>query len=185
MVRKTSCILIVLTALLGLSCEKEKNTYFLIESDQVGLLSRTTTMVEVETLYAADSLVSDTVQFAMGAGNSKIKIFEKGGKQLLTLTSNTDSVPKIGHILISDARFKTSKGIGLQSTFEDIEKNHNISKIVTSMNNIVVLLEDSDIYFTIDKKELPAHLRYTKTRPIEKVEIPGQAGIKYLMVGWQ
>ena len=185
MLKRNTWILIVVSGLLMLNCAEEENTYFLIDSDQVGLLNRQTIMTEVSDIYKADSLVSDSTQISFGEGGRKLKVFEKGGKHLLTLTSNSDSIAKVGHILVADPRYKTAKGIGLQSTFTDIDKNYTIGKIITSMNNIVVLLEGSDIYFTIDKKELPAHLRYTKTRPIEKVEIPGQATIKYLMVGWE
>ncbi|MGB5237255.1 MAG: hypothetical protein WBM43_13595 [Flavobacteriaceae bacterium] len=185
MLKRNSWILIIVSGLLMLNCTEEENTYFLIASDQVGLLDRQTIMAEVADIYKADSLVSDSIQVSFGEVGRKLKVFEKGGKHLLTLTSNSDSIAGIGHILVADTRYKTEKGIGLQSTFTDIDKNYSIDKIITSMNNIVVLLKDSDIYFTIDKKELPAHLRYTKNRPIEKVEIPGQAAIKYLMVGWE
>lgn len=166
------------------SCEEDKNEYFTISSDRVGLLSRDSTLEDVAQLFAADSIVSDTLKSSFGSANNKLKIFEKGGKHLLTITPDTDSIQKIGHILIVDPRFKTEEGIGLQSTFQDIKEHLEIDKIVTSLNNVVVLLRDSDIYFTIDKKELPAHLRYTKSRPVELVEIPDQARFKYFMVSW-
>ena len=167
-----------------LSCSNEKESYFQISSDQVGLLNRESRMQEVEELYAADSIVRDTLQMTIGMGDGKWKIYEKGGKHMLTLTPNTDSIPGISHILISDPRFTTVEGTGLSSTFGEIKASHSIDKIVTSLNNVVVLLKDSDIYFTIDKEELPAHLRYTKTRKIELVEIPDKARLKYFMVGW-
>ncbi|MEN8789009.1 MAG: hypothetical protein ABF295_05795, partial [Flavobacteriaceae bacterium] len=170
MIRRATWILIMISGLFVLSCSGDDNTYFLIGTDQVGLLNRQTTMAEIQAIYNRDSLVSDTMQLSFGEGGKKLKIFEKGGKHLLTLTATSDSIARVGHILVADPRFKTEKGIGLQSTFIDIEKNYPIEKIITSMNNIVVLLEDSDIYFTIDKKELPAHLRYTKNRAIERVE---------------
>ncbi len=185
MIKRNYWLLIILSGLIMLNCTEEENTYFLIGTDQVGLLDRQTTIVDVANIYSTDSLVSDSTQVSFGEGGRKLKVFEKGGKHLLTLTSNSDSIARIGHILVADPRYKTVKGIGLQSTFIDIENNYEIEKIITSMNNIVVLLENSDIYFTIDKKELPAHLRYTKSRPIERVEIPDQAAIKYLMVGWE
>ncbi len=172
-------LLIVITA-----CEAEKDPYFLVSSEQVGLLSRQSSLTEVRELYTKDSLVQDTIKLAIGVGNGKLKIYEKGGKHLLTVTPARDSTENIEHILIADPRFTTAEGIGLQSSFKDIKNRYNVQKIVTSLNNIVVFLEGSDIYFTIDKKELPAHLRYTKTRPIEMVEIPDDAKVKYLMVGW-
>jgi hypothetical protein len=52
------------------------------------------------------------------------------------------------------------------------------------MNNVVILLNDSDIYFTISKEELPSSLRYASSVNIEAVQIPDDAKIKYMMVGW-
>ena len=178
---------IILAALIitGYSaCKEEKDPYFLISSDQAGLLQRNISIGEAESLFQNDSLVRDTLQLSLGVGNGKLKVYERGGKHLLTLTPGNDSIQNIEHVLIADPRFTTAEGIGLHSTFKDIKKEYEIDKIVTSLNNIVVLLKDSDIYFTIDKQELPAHLRYTKTRAIELVEIPDQAKLKYFMVGW-
>ena len=181
----SSCITLILLIFIGISaCKKERDPYFLITSDQAGLLPRNISVEEAEKLFQADSIVKDTFQLSVGVGNDKLKVYERGGKHLLTLTPGNDSVQKIQHVLIADPRFTTLEGIGLQSTFKDIKQQYEIDKILTSLNNVVVLLKDSDIYFTIDKQELPAHLRYTKTRDIELVEIPDQAKLKYFMVGW-
>ena len=183
--RKISSFLILVVLIIGFSaCKKERDPYFLITSDQAGLLQRNVSIEEAEKLYESDSIVKDTLQLALGVGNGKLKLYERGGKHLLTLTPGNDSVQNIEHVLIADPRFTTMEGIGLQSTFKDIKEQYEIDKILTSLNNVVVLLKDSDIYFTIDKQELPAHLRYTKTRDIELVEIPDQAQLKYFMVGW-
>ncbi len=175
---------IAVLILISTGCRKEENSYFMIRSEQVGLISSNSTVEEVEQAYQADSIVRDTMELSIGVGNGKLKVFEPGGKHLLTLTPDRDSIPGIEHILIVDPRFTTEEGVNLYSTFGDIKKNYAINKIITSFNNIVILLEDSNIYFTIDKEELPSHLKYTTTRPIEEVEIPDQAKIKYLMVGW-
>ena len=183
--RKKYSIYILVLLLIGISaCKKERDPYFLITSDQAGLLQRNIPFEEVEKLYQNDSIVKDTLQLALGVGNGKFKVYERGGKHLLTITPGNDSVQNIEHILIADPRFTTMEGIGLQSTFKDIKEKYEIDKILTSLNNVVVLIKDSDIYFTIDKQELPAHLRYTKTRDIELVEIPDQAKLKYFMLGW-
>ena len=183
--KKSSYVILVLLLLVGVTaCKKERDPYFLITSDQAGLLQRNISVQEVENLYQSDSIVKDTLQLALGVGNGKLKVYERGGKHLLTLTPGNDSVPNIEHVLIADPRFTTMEGIGLQSTFIDIKQQYEIDKILTSLNNVVVLIKNSDIYFTIDKQELPAHLRYTKTRDIELVEIPDQAKLKYFMIGW-
>ena len=70
------------------------------------------------------------------------------------------------------------------STFKEIRENYSIKKIITSLNNVVVLLKDNDLYFTIDKKELPESLRYNANNNIEEVQIPDNAKVKYMMIGW-
>ena len=55
---------------------------------------------------------------------------------------------------------------------------------MTSFNNVVVILKNTDVYFTIDKKELPSTLRYNVNATIEAVQIPDTAKVKYMMIGW-
>lgn len=174
-----------MVGLIFIQCQKEKDTTFLITNDSVGKLARRSVFSQLDSIYALDSIVKDTMQVSLGAANvKKVKIYEKGGSHLLTLTPSQDSIPKIENIRIFDPRFVTDKGVGLNSTFKDIKDNYPIKKIVTSMNNVVVFLKGSDLYFTIDKQELPASLRYAGGANIEEVQIPDAAKVKYVMVGW-
>ena len=52
------------------------------------------------------------------------------------------------------------------------------------MNNILILVKESEVYFTISKEELPSSLRYASSVNIEAVQIPDSARIKYMMLGW-
>lgn len=165
-------------------CQTNKNEDFLITSEQVGKLKKNSLARDLELIYAQDSLVKDTVPLNFGSGASKINIFEHGGAHLLTLTPSTDSIPTVQHVLVQDARFTTEEGIGTQSTFKEIQEAYEIKKIITSMNNVVILLKNSSVYFTIDKNQLPENLRYNNNSKIEAVQIPDAAKIKYLMVGW-
>src|SRR5690554_2467710 len=173
---------VALFSLLFIQCNT--NSDFLITKDQVGKLGKLNTLEELETLFAGDSIVRDSTFTQIGSRVNKINIYEKGGAQLLALTPSTDSIPKIEIIRIYDPRFVTEKGVGLQSTFKDIRDKHQIRKIVTSLNNVVIFLKDSDAYFTIAKTELPSSLQYASSVNIEAVQIPDAAKIKYMMVGW-
>ena len=177
-----SLFAVALLSLLFIQCNT--NSDFLISKDQVGNLGKSNTLEELETLFPGDSIVRDTAFTRIGPKVNKINIYEKGGKQLLTLTLSLDSIPKIEIIRIYDPRFVTEKGVGIQSTFKDIREKHQIRKIVTSLNNVVVFLKDSDAYFTIAKTELPSSLQYASSVNIEAVQIPDAAKIKYMMVGW-
>ncbi|NAY92985.1 hypothetical protein GTQ34_13760 [Muricauda sp. JGD-17] len=163
------------------NCSK-KDTAFLITEQSVGPLLKTTQVSQLESVFVRDSIVQDTSTIKVGK-TTKIKIFTKSGKHLLTLTPSLDSIPTIENVRVFDARYQTDKGIGLRSTFREIQKNYSIKKIVTTLNSVVIFPRESNLYFTIDKEELPTNLRYT-TSNIEAVQIPGTAKIKYLMIGW-
>jgi hypothetical protein len=168
-----------------MNCGEERDTTFLITQDSVGKLKRTHTIAQLKDIYKTDSIVPGSPDLKIGNASKTFKIYEKGAKHLLTVTASQDSVPKIVHFRIHDPRFVTEKGVGLKSTFKDIETNYAIRKIITSRNNVVLFIRDSDVYFTISKEELPASLRYAASTNIEAVQIPEKAKIKYMMVGWE
>ncbi len=170
--------------LLIVGCEKEIDKTFLITKESIGKLDKVSLVRDLEIIYANDSIVKDTTYINLANNSKKVKVFEKGGKHLLTLTPNSDSIPTIENIRIEDPRFVTEQGVGLKSTFKDIKEHYTIRKVITSMNNVVILLDDSDIYFTISKEQLPSSLRYASSVNIEAVQIPDDAKIKYMMVGW-
>ena len=170
--------------LLIIACEKEVDQTFLITKDSICKLDKISLARDLEVIYEKDSIVSDTTYINALNNSKKVKVFEKGGKHLLTLTPNSDSIPTVENIRIEDPRFMTKSGVGLSSTFKDIKDNYTIRKVITSMNNVVILLSDSDIYFTISKEQLPSSLRYASSVNIEAVQIPDDAKIKYMMVAW-
>jgi len=180
--------IIIVTAIFAITCmtqcTEEKDTTFLITNTSVGKLDKISLVRDLGVIYDQDSVVRDTLKLSLGLGTRNINIYEKGGSHLLTLTPSADSIPKIQNVRVNDPRFKTDKGIGLNSTFKDIKEKYTIQKIVTSINNIVIFVKDSDVYFTIDKSELPDSLRYVSSPNIDAVQVPENAKIKYLMVGW-
>tara|TARA_R110000796_G_scaffold67449_3_gene154734 strand:- start:59654 stop:60277 length:624 start_codon:yes stop_codon:yes gene_type:complete len=206
--KKIISIALIPTFLLLLNCEKD-NANFKITKDAIGQLTKDSKVTDLKNIYANDSIVAENgvPKFNLGYDlnnetqkdlenaneNSikdnfiyqKIEIFEKGGIHLLSLTPTKDSVPKIENIRIYDSRFKTEKGITINSTFKDIKDNYTIKKIITSMNNVVIILKETGVYFTIDRKQLPESLRYNTSINIEAVQIPDTAKIKYMMLAWE
>ena len=167
---------------LVVSCKKD--TTFLITNDSVGKLHKTDLVKDLETIFEKDSVVSDSFEENKELRSLRIKIYEKNGPLLLTLTPNKDSVQTVENIRIEDPRYLSDKGVGLNNTFKDIKDNYDIAKIITSMNNIVITVRKSNLYFTIAKTELPANLRFSMDA-IEEVQIPDEAKIKYMMVAWE
>ncbi|WP_046745053.1 hypothetical protein [Kordia zhangzhouensis] len=168
------------------SCAKKKDP-FLIETNRIGKLYKDITVKQLDSVFSADSIVKrigegDYVQ----AGSDTYLIYEKGGTQLLTLTPTQqhDENEKIKNIQIHDARYKTAKGISLESTFKDIRDNFKIKYIHNTLKNLIITVEGNE-YFTIDKKELPEDLRYNMNLSIEAIQIPDKAKIKHFMINWE
>ncbi|WOD42934.1 hypothetical protein [Hwangdonia lutea] len=176
--------LIIFTLLLA-SCKKEQDP-FQISKQHIGLLTDSTKVKDLETVFSNDSIVKFISGDEFTGNNNDIKIFEKGGKKLLALTprQSLDSTSVIESVQIFDARFKTDKNITTLSTFKDIANNYKISRIDNLINSIVVSVNEINAAFTIDKKELPANLRFDMDLDIEAAHIPDDAKLKYFFLNW-
>jgi len=170
--------------LIAMSCSEAPNR-FQIEKQNVGSLTDSTQVKALETVFEMDSIVN-TKGNKFSNGTNNIDVFEKGGKKLLTLSPKkiNDSTSTIESIKVYDDRFKTEEGINVNSTFGDIKAKLKISKIENTIRNVVVFIENSPIYLTIDKKDLPAEFQFDLSKKIEKANIPDAAKIKYFMIGW-
>lgn len=181
---KIICSLFCLAAVLT-SCKKKQNP-FEISRHHIGLLTDSTEVKDLKHIYANDSIVRfiGGDEF-MGTVNN-IEIFEKGGTKLLTLMPKhaLDSTSTISGIRIIDNRFKTDKNLSSISVFKDIDSHYKISRISNLINSIVIIVDEINASFTIDKNELPANLRFDMDLNFESTHIPDQAKIKYFFINW-
>lgn len=166
-----------------ISCNQEKP--FSISQDAVGLLTKETKMSELKTLFPNDSLADYNTSSQYKNLASGVTLYEKGGNKLLRIIPKSNEEESlIENIQIFDERFQTSKGISLQSTFKDIQDAYSIKRIENLIDMVVIFVNDSDAYFTIDKKHLPAELMFNTSSKVEQTQIPDEAPLKYLKVGW-
>ena len=173
------CLILILFS----ACKKETDPRFNISKDGVGLISKTSTIKDLESFFSTDSIVRPSSMAEGQSSSGIIEIYEKGGKQLLSITPSEDSIPGIANIRIHDERFVTPEGINVKSKFKEVRDRLDIKKVITSLNNVVILIRENDLYFTISKEELPSELRFSGAE-IDLVQIPDEAEIKYMMVGW-
>ena len=61
---------------------------------------------------------------------------------------------------------------------------HKISNIQNTLRNIIVSVGEINAYFTIDKNELPANMRFDMNLKIEAIQIPEEAKIKNFYLYW-
>ena len=175
-----------LISMLFVQCGKESNP-FAIKSGAIGDLTKTVQMRQVDSIFANDSIVKlNPIENAIGT-QGEVEIYEKGGQKLLLLSPDVESDPNstITNIQVFDSRYVTDKGLNSSSTFGDVKANYEIEGVENAINSVVVFLKDSDIYLTIDKKELPEELRYNYNIDIEATQIPDAAKLKYFMIAWE
>lgn len=175
----------LITILLFVQCEKESNR-FLIQKGAIGNLTKSTPIKQIDSIFAQDSIVwLNPINNSLGI-QGEIEIFEKGGKKLLLLSpeNENDSNSVITNIQVFDDRYKTEQGFNSGSTFKDLKENYKITAIDNAINSVVIYLEDSEIFITIDKKQLPENVRYNYTTKIESTQIPLEATFKYFMIAW-
>jgi hypothetical protein len=180
-----SLLYLIIFSLVLTSCKKEQDP-FQVSKQHIGLLTDSTQVKDLEALFVNDSIVNYIKGDEFIENKSDIEVFEKGGKKLLILSPKQvlDSTSTIGSVQIIDSRFKTDKNISTLSTFKDIQDNYTVSRINNLINSIVVSVDEINASFTIDKKELPANLRFDMNLKIEKSQIPDTAKIKYFFVHW-
>ncbi len=166
------------------SCNKEQDP-FQIGKHHVGLLTDSTQVKELKSIYTKDSLVNYNGNEFTGIIND-IDVFEKGGAKLLSISPRklSDSTSFVQSVRIFDPRFKTDKNISIESTFKEIAKNYKITRIDNLINTVVISVNELDASFTIDKKELPANMRFDMNLTIEATHIPDNAKIKYFFLNW-
>ena len=186
---KLNKLALILILVIAFACNKDKEVNpFEIRKNRIGSLTDTTEVKDLEMIFGNDSIVSSIKGDEYLGENNDIEIYDTEGNQLLILTPSQalDSTAVIKTIQIMDERYKTPKGISTASTFGDIKNNYQISKVNNLINSIVISVNEINAAFTIDKKELPAALRYgNMDATIDPIQIPETAKVKYFMLNWQ
>ncbi|NNC69394.1 MAG: hypothetical protein HKN90_01070 [Flavobacteriaceae bacterium] len=169
---------ILIVVLLFIQCKKEDQN--IIAKGQLGMLTSTTQVNELEAIFAKDSVVANLGEgdFA-NAEYDEYQVFEKGGKHLLTLIPKEqhDTTSTIESIQIYDKRYKTVKGLNLSSTFKDIIENYTVNKVESTFSSAVLFVDELNVTIAIDKKDIG--IREFGIQDVRLDQIPDLAKIKY------
>ncbi|KAA3624462.1 MAG: hypothetical protein DWP94_03500 [Flavobacterium sp.] len=182
---KKALLFASIVAVLLTQCGKETDP-FLIGNGSIGQLNKKTQMRQLDSIFANDSIVKVGQIEDAPETQGEVEIYEKGGKKLMLLSPEDEKDPNsvITNIQIFDERYITDKGLGKGSTFGELKANYEIVAIENAINSVVIFIKDSDVFITIDKKQLPENIRYNYNAKIEASQIPDTATFKYFMVGW-
>ena len=185
MIKKAIIILVIFN--LATSCQKEiKQDPFEVSKQHIGLLTDSTQVKDLQFVFKNDSIQRYIGGDEFTGNINEIEVYEKGGNKLLVLTpfEALDSTSTIKSVMIVDKRYRTLKGLNCHSTFKEIKDNYTISGIQSTLRNVIISIDDINVYFTIDKKELPESLRFDMNAKITSDVIPDTAKINNLYLQW-
>lgn len=159
---------------------------FDISKGKVGELTTLTTMLDIQTIFATDSIVKNLSEGSLGDSyfqdDDEYLIYEKGGIHLLTIVpkEQLDSTSTIKSIQIFDDRYKTKSGITLSASFEDINLNNTITKVETSLSSATLYIDELNVTIALDKEDLG--LKNFSSQKVSLEQIPGLAKVKSFVV---
>ncbi|MGB3345477.1 MAG: hypothetical protein WBA61_16325 [Aequorivita sp.] len=186
MKKTLALVAVILTVTVFVGCGKDSDP-FLIKDGAIGNLTHEIKMKQLDSIFTNDSIVKINSSPNALETQGEVEIFEKGGQKLLLLSPENETDPNstITDILIFDSRYKTEKGLDRTSLFKDFKENYKIGSIQRILNGVLVFLDDSDIYLTIDQQYLQEEVRYNPDVPLEANHILDSAPIKYFRIGWE
>ena len=149
-----------------------------ISNEAVGSLKKTDTLRNILETFTTDSISIDSLRTGEIVG---LNTFDNNKQLSLKIRSNFYGLPEV--VQVFDKRFTTPEGVGVGSTFADVQKKYNIIRITPSIRSVSVAVKDKPFIFLIDKNELPESLRYTM-QPIEAVQIGDNVPISQVLISW-
>lgn len=175
----------LLIAVLFWNCQnnQDKNRY-LITDNSIGGLTKSTTVAQIESTFEGDSVVNESNASQFSSRN-EIIVYQKGnGREMLRLhpKESSDSTSTIASIQVRDTLYKTKKGLGLGTSFEDFSKHYKVKRIENTLGTAMIFFEDTNLYIDIDKSEI-----YEPTQmgvEIKTSQIKKRAKVKHLWIDW-
>ncbi len=170
--------------LLIFSCQTENND-FIIKNKQVGKLTDTTTIAQMKQLYRNDSIVKKTEGQTAFEPYDEYRIIDKRTKEVLMVVvpkKMNDEQSVIKEVDIKSPKFKTEKGVGLDSDFKSFKQHHKIGRVDETFKYIVVFIDDLNATIDMAKDVIPLNAQNNTTIKIDETLIPDNTKIKDFIV---
>jgi hypothetical protein len=116
-----------------------------------------------------------------------MEIYDKTGEKLLIIEPKgpLDTVSVIKSIRVVSNRYKTENGIGYGSTFGELKKHYEITKIQSSLKSLIISLDDINAFVSFDRDVLPSDVKYDIDAEIKPVMIPDDAEINRFWLNFE
>lgn len=160
---------------------------FLIARNQVGPVKKGMTIKQLLSLLPDDQTKKLASRSELSSETANNYYIYDDSTRLLFIVSprrKNDETSRISQVIIKDPRFRTPSGIGLNSTVGEIRHAYPESKIVPSVNNIILYIRELDANFELDKLHLSPTIWNDTTGTIEIDSIPPSTHITDLTIVW-
>lgn len=175
---------IIILILFVASCQT-KNNDFIIKNKQVGKLTDTTTIAQMKQLYQNDSIVKKTEGQTAFEPYDEYWILDKNTKEVLMVVvpkKMNDEQSVIKEVDIKSPKFKTEKGVGLDTDFGSFKQHHKIGRIDETFKYIVVFIDDLNATIDMPKGVVPLNAQNNTSIKIDETLIPDNTKIKDFIV---
>jgi len=175
--------LIILLLVITVFIQCQSNQTHLIQKNQVGLITKTTKVVDLDKIFAKDSLVKPLYQKNQPKYLSEdYEVYTKKGSHLLTINieNDNDSTSIIQSVQIFSPLYKTKKEISVASVFKDLRSNYDLKKVSSTITSASVFVDELNASFIITNKDLG--ISEFNTNKISLDQIPDNAPFQYITV---
>ena len=177
---------LIFISLLFIQCSNDNK--FIVGKGKVGLLTKETTVKELNLIFGNDSIVTHlsknnlTKQKFSFTETDLFEIYSKTGEKLLEIcpVQQNDPTSKIKSIQIFNPQYETKNGVSLKSTFKDINSNYVINKVETTLSSATLYIDELNATIAIDKEELG--ISKFSREEISVDQIPDVSIIKFFTV---
>ncbi len=172
-------LILCLVAVIFIQCNSDQP--HLLQKNQVGLITATTKVSDLDFIFKNDSLVKPNYKKNQPKFvDDDYEVYAKDGSHLLTINveNTSDSTSVIQSVQVFDAIYKTKSGVSLSSFYKALADNYEIDKIESTFSSASVFVKDLNASFTIPNKELG--LPEFSSRKATLDQIPDNAKFKYI-----
>ena len=170
------CFILVISTISCSDTSSEKTT-FLVTKTSVGSLKKGMCVKDIFDIVSKDQIKKTIDYDDYENYYDDYQYFDEFKIHLLTLTPaiQNDINSKINRILILDKRYRTSKNIGLGSTYKDLKNNYTITSYNPDMEHIILTVSELNASFSIHKNQLLNNWWDDSKKQINSSKIPNSA----------
>lgn len=160
---------------------------FLLAPNQVGTIEKGMTIKDLYSIFSENQIKKIKTKSELTADASDNFFVYDSLNHLLLIASpqvKNDEGSKITRIVIKDKRYKTEKGIGLQSNVGQIKDAYENTDFLPSANEIVMFVPEIDANFEINPRHLHSNMWNDSTGTIIADSIPANTTVSTLAIFW-